>query len=179
MTRDEMFHKLILRHEELVCKYADKNITDKQFFEELCCSIYSGDEYKELEEPEEQIKLDNDSCFKYKGYTFKLTPCTMLTNKAQVLETADAFERGKARGIFTDRYVCWMFGHKDDEGHTLEEYLELNPIETEENNCWEPRIYLVPNAWAWSAEYSCNPGDNVEDFILEYIDKFLKQNPDL
>jgi hypothetical protein len=176
MTREDMFHKLTLRYEELVCKYADKNVPDKQFFEELCCSIYSGDEFYE---PEEPIKLDNDYCFKYRGYEFELTPCTMLINKAQVLETADAFKHGRVRGIFTDRYVCWMFGHKDSDGKTLKEYLEDNPDETEQSHSWSREIYLVPGAWSWGAEFDCDPGCEVNKLILDEIDKFLKQNPDL
>lgn len=176
MTRDEMFHKLTLRYEELVCKYADKNITDRQFFEELCCSVYAGDEFKK---PREHIKLDNDSCFKYKGYTFELTACTMLTNEAQVIDTAGEFISGRTKPIFTDRYVCWMLGHKDEDGRTLEEYLELNPDETKENNCWISKTYLVPNAWAWGAEFDCNPGNNVDNLILDKIDEFLEKNPDL
>lgn len=169
MTRDDMFHALTLRYEELVCKYADKNVTDEQFFNELCCSVYAGDEFKESES--ELIKLDDDYNFKYKGYTFELTPCTMLNRKQQVLDIADMFRQGRAKGIFTDRYVCWMFGHKDDEGHTKEESLYPND--------WVPDVYLVPGAWAWGAEYDCNPGDTVNKLILEKIDEFLKQNPDL
>lgn len=168
MTRDEMFHKLTLRYEELVCKYADKNITDEQFFDDLCCLVYAGDEFKKEEKP---IKLDEDCNFKYKGYTFELTPCTMLNSKQQVLDTADEFRQGGTKGIFTDRYVCWIFGHKDNEGHTKEE--SLYPDD------WAPNVYLVPGAWAWGALFDCIPGAEIQDLILEKIDEFLKQNPDL
>lgn len=171
MTRDEMFHKLTLRHEELVCKYADKNVTDKQFFEELCCSIYAGDEFKEPEKKKKTIKLDNDCGFEYKGYTFKLTPCTMLSSKQQVIDTAGEFLCGGVRGIFTDRYVCWMYEHKDDDGYTKEE--------CDEPDCWSSKVYLVPGAWAWGAEFDCNPGYEVDKIILDKIDEFLKLNPDL
>ena len=175
ITRDEMFHKLTLRYEELVCKYADKNVTDKQFFEELTCSVYAGDELRTTA----PITLDEDYSFKYKGYVFELTPCTILSCKQDVLDAADEFRRGGANPVFTDRYVCWMYGHKDTNGHTLEEYLELNTNETKQNNYWVPRPYLVPDAWAWGAESDCNPGDTVDKLILDKIDEFLKQNPDL
>lgn len=178
MNRDEMWHAACERFESWACKYADKNVTDQQFFEELCCSIYSGDELK-VAKPKLTIKLDEDCCFEYKGYTFELTPCTMLTSKQEVLDTAKEFLCGGTRGIFTDRYVCWMTGHRDDNGYTKEEYLKLCPGETAKENTFAPKIYLVPGAWAYGAEFDCNPGDLVQDIILEYIDEFLEQNPNL
>ena len=167
MNRDEMWHAACERFESWACKYTDKNVTDKQFFEELCCSIYSGDELKKAETTKSVIKLDEDCCFKYKGYKFELTPCTMLASKQEVLDTAKLFLCDGTKGIFTDRYVCWMTGHRDNDGHT------------KDFNCFTPIVYLVPGAWAYGAEYDCQPGEKVDELILDAIDKFLEQSPNL
>jgi len=158
-----------------VIKAAIENRDVSRLREECVCSLICGDEYIITDAP----VLDNDFGFEYKGYKFELTPCTMLVSKQQVLDTADEFRRGGTRAIFTDRYVCWMFGHKDNDGHTLKEYLKLNQNETEQNNCWVQELYLVPDAWAWGAESDCNPGDAVDKLILDKIDEFLEKNPDL
>lgn len=178
MTRDEMFHKLVLRYEELICKYTDKNVTDEQFFNELCCSVYAGDEF---EESKEIIKLNEALRFKYKGYDCELSSCNSIINISQIMGLNDRADIHKRfpQGIFTDRYICWIYGHRDYEGRTLEKYIEEFPNETEQDNNWDCRIYLVPKAWAYGAEYDCRPGETVQDIILESIDEFLKQNPDL
>ena len=48
------------------------------------------------------IKLDKNCNFEYKGYSFELTPCTMLTSKQEVLDTAALFIQGGVKGIFTE-----------------------------------------------------------------------------
>lgn len=164
MTRDEMWHEACKRFESWACMYADKNVTDKQFFEELCCSVYAGEEF-------EKPVLNEDLCFKYKGYWFECIPCTALATKEQVLDAAEAFKCNTSKGIFTDRCVCWMRGHKDEEGKTKEQ--------SNDPDNWTGCIYLVPDAWVWGATFYCIPGTPVDDLILKNIDKFLEQNPDL
>lgn len=111
--------------------------------------------------------LDQDFCFSFKGYDFELSSCNNITNKEQILDVTDEnFREHFPNGIFSDRYVCWMWGHKDCEGHTKEE------VDNPED--WAPMIYLVPEAWSWGAESDLQIGAKVNEVILEAIDKFLE-----
>ena len=134
-----------------------------------CSSMYSCE--KDIptvkEEKEEHPVLGPDLCFSYRGYNFELSSCNGITNRNQIVDLT--YENIKSRfpnGIFSDRYVCWIWGHKDIEGHTKEE--SYDP----EN--WVPEIYLVPYAWSWGADDDLKPGVEVSQFILEGIDKFLE-----
>lgn len=144
--------------------------------EEAACSLICGDEAI-VDKPVLSADLD----FTYKGHLFMLNSCNDITRTEQImgLNSKEDVRQRFPRGIFTDRYVCWMQGSKDIEGMTLSEYLEKNPDETEENNCWAPDIYLVPKAWAYGAEFDLKPGAPVEQLILYEINQFLEQNPDL
>ena len=131
-----------------------------------CSSMYSSEKYMPTVEEERPV-LDKDFCFSYRGYNFELTSCNNITNKEQILGVTDEnFRERFPHGIFTDRYVCWMYGHKDIEGHTKEE-LE-NP------EFFAPEVYLVPDFWYWDAESDLKPGLKVDRYILEAIDKFLE-----
>lgn len=100
--------------------------------------------------------LDKTLCFKYRGFTFEVTPCIF------------------PRGTFSDRYVVWLIGHKDVDGITLEQHLKQNPDETEQDNSFVPKFYLVPDAWSWGASFDCFQGREVEPFILNAIDDFIQ-----
>ena len=111
--------------------------------------------------------LDPDLCFSYRGYQFELTSCNNITNKDQIIDVTDENFREQAPyGALTDRYVCWMYGHKNPLGHT-KDYV-YDPED------WAPSIYLVPEAWSWGADDDLKPGLKVNRFILEAIDKFLE-----
>lgn len=142
--------------------------------DECACSLICGDETIITEVP----VLDEALCFKYKGYDCELSSCNSIANTTQIMGLNDRADIRKRfpQGIFTDRYICWIYGHKDDEGKTLEKYLEEFPNETEQDNNWAPNIYLVPKAWAYGAEFDLNPGHTVNEIILEGIDKFLEEH---
>ena len=137
-----------------------------------CSSMYSCEKYiptveEEKEQEQEQPILDQYLWFKYKGYDFELTSCNNITCKDQIIGVTDEnFRERFPHGIFTDRYVCWMYGHKDIEGYTKE---ELNDMEN-----WAANIYLIPDFWYWGAESDLKPGLKVDRYILETIDKFLE-----
>lgn len=132
-----------------------------------------GIKVQQFEETKPVIKLDDELCFEYKGYKFELTSCNMLVSGTQIkqLDGVENYRDVFPHGIFSDRYVCWMYGHKDDNGKTKEQ--------SDVPEYWCPEIYLVPEAWAWGADYDCLPNEPVNDTILKAIDKFLEQNPDL
>lgn len=130
-----------------------------------CSSMYSCE--KDIPEEKEYPVLDQALCFSYKGYNFELSSCNSIISKNQIIGLTDEnFKERFPYGSFTDRYVCWMLGHKDIEGHTKEEsyYPES----------WAPEIYLVPGAWSWGAESDLTPGSVVDEIILDAIDKFLE-----
>ena len=134
-----------------------------------CSSMYSceKDIPKVEEEKEQQPVLDPDLCFSYRGYQFELSSCNNITCRDQIIDLTDEnFREQFPNGIFTDRYVCWMYGHKDHLGHT-KDYVD-DPED------WVPSVYLVPDAWSWGAESDLKPGVEVNPFILEGIDKFLE-----
>lgn len=131
----------------------------------VCSSIYSCEDDIPKDEPEPI--LDENLCFKYKGYEFELSSCTILTNKEQMLGLSnDNFKQRFPHGVFTDRYVCWIYGHRDSEGYTKEE--------SDEPDYWIPEIYLVPYAWSFGASTDLKVGSKVDKQILTNIDKFLE-----
>ena len=133
-----------------------------------CSSMYSSEkDIPVVKEEDEQPVIDEQLCFKYKGYNFELSSCNNITNKAQILGlTNENFKQKFPHGIFTDRYVCWMCGHKDCDGHTQEE--------SDEPEYWSPEIYLVPDAWSLGAGFDLQSGAKVDKYVLEGIDKFLE-----
>lgn len=132
-----------------------------------CSSMYSSEkDIPTVEEEKEQPVLDPDLCFSYRGYQFELSSCNNITHRNQIVGlTMENLKERFPNGIFSDRYVCWMYGHKDCEGHTKEE--------SDYPDCWAPVVYLVPEAWSWGAESDLKPGLKVTLDMLEMIDKFL------
>lgn len=133
-----------------------------------CSSMYSSEKYiPKVEEEKEQPVLDQDLCFSYRGYQFELSSCNNITHRNQIVGlTMENLKERFPNGIFTDRYVCWMYGHKDCEGHTKEE--------VDEPEYFAPLVYLVPEAWSWGAESDLKPGLKVTLDMLDLIDKFLE-----
>ena len=168
MTKEELFNKAQERFNSWAKMYSDPNVTVQQMYEDMACSCYSGDaNYDKI--ANDKPVLDQDFCFSYKGYDFELSSCNNITCKDQIIGVTDENLRERfPNGIFTDRYVCWMYGHKDMEGHTEEE--------SDDPEYFVPNIYLVANAfaWSWGAKYDLIPGAEVSTFILEGIDKFLE-----
>ena len=166
LTKEELLNKAQERFNAWIRMYGDSNVTVEQMYEDMTCSIFTGDvNYDKINN--DRPVLDKNLSFEYKGYKFELSSCNNITCKDQIIGVTD--ENIKSRfpnGIFTDRYVCWMYGHKDCEGHTKEE--SYDP----EN--WVPETYLVPEAWSWGAESDLKPGIEVTLDMLEMIDKFLE-----
>ena len=164
LTKEELFKKAQERFSSWARMYSNPEVTAEQMYEDMSSSCYTGcmeDDFKNVP------VLDKDFCFSYRGYTFVLTSCNNITNRDQIIGTTDEnFRERFPYGILTDRYVCWMYGHKDCEGHTKEE-LE-NP------EFFAPEVYLVNNAWAWGADDDLKPGLEVAQIILTSIDIFLK-----
>ena len=166
LTKEELFKKAQERFSSWARMYANPDVTAKQMYEDMSCSCYSGDINWDMETVDIPI-LDQDLWFKYKDYDFELTSCNNITCWDQIIGVTDKNLRERfPHGTFTDRYVCWMYGHKDCEGHTKEE--------SHDPALWVPDIYLVPGAWYWGAESDLKPGLKVGGFILEAIDKFLE-----
>ena len=132
-----------------------------------CSSMYSSEkDMPKVEEEEEHPVLDKDLCFSYRGYQFELSSCNNITCRDQIIGVTDEnFREQFPYGVLTDRYVCWMYGHKDCYGHTKEE--------VDEPEFFAPEVYLVPEAWSWGAESDLKPGLKVTLDMLEMIDKFL------
>lgn len=132
-----------------------------------CSSMYSSEkDIPVVKEEKEQPVLDPDLCFSYRGYQFELSSCNNITHRNDIVGlTMENLKERFPNGIFTDRYVCWMYGHKDCEGHTKEE--------VDEPEYFAPEVYLVPEAWSWGAESDLKPGLEVTLDMLEMIDKFL------
>lgn len=147
--------------------------------DEAASSLICGDEV--INDDSKVPVLDGNLSFKYKGFDCELSSCNAVIKLNQLIGNMDreAVRDKFPNGIFTDRYVCWLWGTKDSDGHTLDEYLERNPKESEDDNCWAPEVYLVPKAWAWGADPDLKPGETVEKIILTGIDEFLKENPNI
>lgn len=133
-----------------------------------CSSMYSCEkDIPVVKEEKEHPVLDQDLCFSYRGYQFELSACNIITTREQMLGlTNENFKQQFPHGVFTDRYVCWVYGHKDCEGHTKEE--------VDEPEYFAPEVYLVPGAWSWGAESDLRVCAEVDPIILEAIDKFLE-----
>lgn len=130
-----------------------------------CSSMYSSE--KDIPAVEEHPVLDIDLCFKYKGYDFELSACNIISTKEQMLGlTSENFRERFPHDVFTDRYVCWMRGHKDYLGHTKDS--------VDDPEDWIPEIYLIPGAWSRGAEMDLRVCAEVDPIILEAIDKFLE-----
>ena len=132
-----------------------------------CSSMYNSEkDIPTVEEEKEHPVLDPDLCFSYRGYQFELSSCNNITHRNDIVGlTNENLKERFPNGIFTDRYVCWMQGHKDHLGHT-KDYVD-DPED------WAPEIYLVPDAWSWGAENDLRVCAEVDPIILEAIDKFL------
>ena len=166
LNKEELLNKAEERFNAWIRMYGDSNVTAEQMYEDMTCSIFTGDANYDKINNSKPV-LDQGLCFKYKGYDFELSSCNSITNRDQIVNLT--YENIKSRfpnGIFSDRYVCWMQGHKDHLGHT-KDYVD-DPED------WAPEIYLVPEAWSWGADDDLKPGIEVSQFILEGIDKFLE-----
>ena len=130
-----------------------------------CSSMYSSEKY--IPTVKEHPVLDKNLSFEYKGYKFELSSFNNITCKDQIIGvTMENIRERFPNGIFSDRYVCWMQGHKDHLGHT-KDYVD----DTED---WVPSVYLVPDAWSWGADDDLIPGAEVNPFILAAINNFLE-----
>ncbi len=145
-----------------------RNKNDAELIADMICSICADEADLYIKDKDKPV-LDAELCFKYKGFTCELSSCNILTTTEQFKQFT------LPRGLFTDRYVCWLWGHKDIDGKTLKEYLKENPKETLENNYWVCEIYLVPNAWCWGADCDLREGAEVNKNILNAIDKFIQE----
>lgn len=165
LTKEELFKKAQERFSSWAKMYSNPEVTAQQMYEDMTCSCYSGSQADNFKA--NKPVLDQDFCFSYKGYDFELSSCNNITCKDQILDVTDEnFKERFPNGIFSDRYVCWMWGHKDCEGHTKEE--------SGYPDDWAPEIYLVPEAWSWGADYDLEPGAEVSEYVLEGIDMFLE-----
>lgn len=162
LTKEELFKKAQERFSSWAKMYSNPEVTAQQMYEDMSCSCYSGceaDDFKPV--------LDKNLSFEYKGYKFELSSCNNITCKDQIIGlTMENIKERFPNGIFSDRYVCWMWGHKDCEGLTKEE--------SDYPQDWAPEVYLVPEAWSWGADDDLKPGVEVNPYILEGIDKFLE-----
>ena len=169
LNKEELLNKAQERFNTWIRMYGDANVTAEQMYEDMSCSVFSGDANYDKIANDKPI-LDLDLCFSYKGYKFELTSCNYITNKKQMLGlTNENFNENFPHGVFADRYVCWMYGNKDSDGHTIEEADELGELEY-----WAPGIYLVPAAWSWGTESDLIPYAEVNPVLLRMIDKFLE-----
>lgn len=166
LTKEELFKKAQERFSSWARMYANPDVTAEQMYEDMSCSCYSGDINWDMKTVDIPV-LDQDLCFNYRGYEFGFTSCNCITTKEQMLGlTNENFNERFPLGAFTDRYVCWMFGHKDYDGYTEEE--------SDEPEHWTPQVYLVPEAWNWGAGWDLKPGNEVYQNIIDAIDKFLE-----
>ena len=165
LTKEELFKKAQERFNSWAKMYSNPEVTAQQMYEDMACSCYSGSQADNFKA--NKPVLDKNLSFEYKGYKFKLTSCNNITSKEQIVGlTMENIKERFPNGIFSDRYVCWMYGHKDCEGHIKEE--------SDFPDAWAPEVYLVPEAWSWDADYELEPGDEVSKYVLEGIDKFLE-----
>ena len=165
LTKEELFKKAQERFSSWAKMYSNPEVTAQQMYEDMLCSCYSGSQANDFKT--DKPVLDQDFCFSYKGYDFELASCNNITCRNQIIGlTMGNIKERFPNGIFSDRYVCWMWGHKDCEGHTKEE--------SDYSQDWVPEVYLVPEAWSWGADDDLKPGVEVNPYILEGIDKFLE-----
>lgn len=165
LTKEELFKKAQERFSSWAKMYSNPEVTAQQMYEDMSCSCYAGSQADDFKT--DKPVLDQNLSFKYKGYQFELSSCNNITHRDQIIGlTMENIKERFPKGIFSDRYVCWMWGHKDSEGHTKGEI--------DYPDCWAPEIYLVPEAWSWGTDDYLRPGTEVDRFILEGIDKFLE-----
>ena len=165
LTKEELFKKAQERFSSWAKMYSNPEVTAQQMYEDMSCSCYSGSQADNFKT--DKPVLDQDFCFSYKGYQFELSSCNNITCKDQIIGVTDEnFRERFPHVIFSDRYVCWMFGHKDADGLTEEE--------SDYPDDWAPNVYLVTEAWSWGASDDLKPGAAVSTIILEGIDKFLE-----
>lgn len=165
LTKEELFKKAQGRFSSWAKMYSDPEVTAQQMYEDMTCSCYSGSQADDFKTG--KPVLDKYLSFEYKGYKFELSSCNNITHRNQIIGlTMENIKERFPKGIFSDRYVCWMLGHKDHLGHT-KDYVD-------DPDDWAPEIYLVPEGWSWGAEDHLIPGAEVNGLILEGIDKFLE-----
>ena len=165
LTKEELFKKAQERFSSWAKMYSNPEVTAQQMYEDMACSCYTGSQADDFKT--DKPVLDKNLSFEYKGYKFELSSCNNITCRDQIIGVTDENFREKfPYGVLTDRYVCWMWSHKDCYGHTKEE--SYYPQD------WVPEIYHVPEAWSWGASNDLNPGAEVSAIILEGIDKFLE-----
>lgn len=150
ITKDKLFEKAQERFQSWAKMYSDPSVSIQSMYEDMACSVFSG--YPDDDFSDEQPVLKDNFLFEYKGYQFELSSCTLATRKEQMLGiTTENFTDRFPHGVFTDRYVCWM---------------------------WRPNkseMYLVPQAWSWGARFDLVSGKAVDKNILSKIDKFLEE----
>lgn len=172
ITKELLFEEAQRRFQSWAKMYGDPNVSAQYMYEDMSCSCYCGnpnDDFPEQLGPKEDNTpvLDKDLGFSYKGYDFELASCNNIKSKEEMLGlTEENFRQRFPNGVFTDRYVCWMSGHKDIEGHTMEE--------SDDPENWCPNTFLVSDAWCWGAGFDLVPGNKVNELILSAIDKFLE-----
>lgn len=166
LTKEELLNKAQERFSKWIKMYGDANVTAEQLYEDMTCSVFTGDVNYDMITNGKPV-LDDCLCFKYKGYDFEFSSCNIISTKEQMLGlTNENFKHQFPHGVFTDRYVCWMLGHKDYLGHTKDD--------VDDPEDWVPEVYLVPGAWSWGAESDLRVCAEVDPIILEAIDKFLE-----
>ena len=166
LTKEKLFKKAQERFLYWAKMYSDPNVTVQQMYENMICPINIGDVAYDIATDSKPV-LDYDLCFEYKGYDFEFSSCNNITRIEQIIGlTSENVKSRFPHGIFSDRYVCWMQGHKDAEGYTKDD--------VDDPEDWIPETYLVPGAWSWGADSDLNPGNVVDPIILETIDKFLE-----
>lgn len=165
LTEEELFKKTLEGFSSWAKMYSNPEVTAQQMCEDMSCSCYSGSQADDFKT--DKPVLDQNLSFEYKGYKFELASCNNITCRNQIIGlTMENIKERFPNGIFSDRYVCWMYGHKDCEGQTKEE--------SDYPEDWAPEVYLVTEAWSWGADDDLKPGLEVNTFILKDIDKFLE-----
>ena len=118
------------------------------------------------------VRMNSDFEFEYKGFKCELSSCNNIVRKDQILGlTKENFPAAFPHGVFSDRYVCWLRSNVNDNGETEDE--------CEDPDCWSPVVYLVPDGWAWGSEFDLEDGKPVDKLILDAIDKFLEEHPEI
>ena len=71
LTKEQMWEAATERYIHIHKLYLDNNVSADSMFEELCCSVYGGDEWNEAG-PEKPVRI-SDTEFKYRGIVFRIT----------------------------------------------------------------------------------------------------------
>lgn len=72
LTKQQMWEAATERYIHIHKLYSNPDVSAESMFEELCCSIYGGDEWNEQPEPEKPVKI-SDREFRYRGIRFRIT----------------------------------------------------------------------------------------------------------